>query len=84
MIQTPKQLCTCNSGYFRSKDSGDHKVACQVEIDQCQYSGICGLAACSDPDLQAHNTLDEICTPCAEDEVMVGNRRGCVPKRPGL
>ena len=80
MIQTPKQLCTCNSGYFRSEDSGDHEVACQVEIDQCQYSGICGLAACSDPDLQAHNTLDQLCAPCAEDEVMVGNRRGCVPK----
>ena len=79
VTQTPKQLCTCNPGYFRSKDSGDHEVACQVEIDQCQYSGICGLAACSDTNLQAHNTLDELCAPCAEDEVMVGNQRGCVP-----
>ena len=51
VTQTPKQLCTCNPGYFRSEDSGDHEVACQVEIDQCQYSGICGLAASSDPGL---------------------------------
>ena len=79
VAQTPKQLCTCNPGYFRSKDSGDHEVACQVEIDQCQYSGICGLAACSDTNLQAHNTLNEICAPCPSGQIQVGNQRGCVP-----
>ena len=84
VAQTPKQLCTCNSGYFRSEDSGDHEVACQVEIDQCQYSGICGLAACSDPNKQAHNTLDDLCAPCPSGQIQVGNQRGCVPAEGNL
>ena len=79
VIQTDEEICTCKSGYY------GNGLACQVEIDQCDYPGICGLAACDDTneergtDLQTHNTLDQLCAPCANGEVMVGHKRGCVP-----
>ena len=50
------QLCTCKFGYF-----GDGET-CQKEVDQCDYAGICGDANCSDPDLQAHNSADALCS----------------------
>ena len=52
------QLCACKSGYF----SADGGLTCQKEVDQCHYAGICGDANCSDPDLQAHNSADALCS----------------------
>ena len=73
---TPAQLCECKSGY-----SGDG-VTCQKEVDQCDYPGICGEAACSDPDLLADdNSLDQICS-CGPNTVpLLGDKFRCVPTR---
>ena len=61
------QLCTCNFGYF----SADGGLTCQKEVDQCHYAGICGDANCSDPDLQAHNSADALCSyPDGRDYVV--------------
>ena len=71
-FNTDAQICSCKDGYF-----GDG-LTCQEEVDQCDYAGVCGLAACSDPNLRAHNSLDEICAPCPDGQIQAGNRRGCV------